>query len=40
MLTLRRIVIEVDGGYRVADGEHTLLAYYANAIAPLVEAAP
>ena len=37
MLTLRRIVIEVDGLYRVADGEHAVLAYYANAIAPLVE---
>ena len=40
LLILRRIVIEEAGGYRVAEGECTLLAYYANAIAALVEAAP
>jgi glycerol-3-phosphate O-acyltransferase len=37
MLTLRHVVTERDGLYAVADGEHTLLAYYANAIAPLVD---
>ena len=35
MLTLRRIVIEEDGLYRAADGEHDVLAYYANAVAHL-----
>ena len=38
MLTLRHIVREQDGLYFVAQGERELLAYYANAIAPLVDA--
>ena len=40
MLTLRHIVIEQDGLYRAAPEEQALLEYYANAIAPLVEALP
>ena len=38
MLTLRRIVREQDGLFVAVDDERALLAYYANAIAPLVEA--
>jgi glycerol-3-phosphate O-acyltransferase len=38
MLTLRNIVREQTGLYGVAEGEQPLIAYYANAIAPLVEA--
>jgi glycerol-3-phosphate O-acyltransferase len=38
MLTLRNIVREDNGLYRVADGERPLIDYYANAIAPLVDA--
>ena len=38
MLTLRHIVIERDGLYSVAENERALLEYYANAIAPLVDA--
>jgi glycerol-3-phosphate O-acyltransferase len=37
MLTLRHIVVEREGLYSVAEQERTLLEYYANAIAPLVE---
>ena len=40
MLISRRIVIEEDAGYRVVEGERRILSHYANAIAPLVEAAP
>jgi glycerol-3-phosphate O-acyltransferase len=40
MLTLRRIVVEQDGHYRIADGERPLVGYYANAIAHLVDAKP
>ncbi len=40
MLTLRNIVREQDGLYRVVAGERLLLEYYANAIAPLVDALP
>jgi len=36
MLTLRRVVIEDDGVYRASPDERALLAYYANAIEPLV----
>jgi len=39
MLLLRRIVEEEDGLYRANSGESALLAYYANAIEPLVAAA-
>jgi len=39
MLLLRRIVTEQDGLYRASAGEDALLAYYANAIEPLVAAA-
>ena len=39
MLLLRRIVSEQDGLYRACPEEATLLAYYANAIEPLVVAA-
>lgn len=39
MLLLRRIVVEQDGLYRASPGEGALLAYYANAIEPLVAAA-
>ncbi len=35
MLTRRRIVLETDGLYRVAEGEEGLLAFYANSIAHL-----
>ena len=38
MLTLRRIVLERDGLFIAMEGECALLEYYANAIAPLVEA--
>jgi glycerol-3-phosphate O-acyltransferase len=38
MLTLRHIVVEREGLYCVADGEWPLVEYYANAIAPIVEA--
>ncbi|HTE13692.1 MAG TPA: 1-acyl-sn-glycerol-3-phosphate acyltransferase [Burkholderiales bacterium] len=38
MLTLRHIVRERDGLYSVAESERPLLEYYANAIAPLVDA--
>jgi glycerol-3-phosphate O-acyltransferase len=38
MLTLRNIVREQAGLYQVAEGEQQLIEYYANAIAPLVEA--
>ena len=37
MLTLRHIVRDEDGLYRVATSERPLLEYYANAIAPLVD---
>lgn len=40
MLTLRHIVHEKDGLYFVTESERPLLEYYANAIAPLVEALP
>lgn len=39
MLLLRRIVVEADGLYRASPAEAALLAYYANAIEPLVVAA-
>ena len=39
MLTLRRIVLEENGGYRAAPDSGAILAYYANAIEPLVAAA-
>ena len=39
MLLLRHIVVEADGLYRVSPAEAALLAYYANAIEPLVAAA-
>jgi len=39
MLLLRRIVVESDGLYRASPAETALLAYYANAIEPLVAAA-
>jgi len=39
MLLLRRIVVEEDGLYRAIPAEAALLAYYANAIGPLVAAA-
>lgn len=39
MLLLRRIVVEQDGLYRASPEEGALLAYYANAIEPLVAAA-
>jgi glycerol-3-phosphate O-acyltransferase len=39
MLLLRRIVVEEEGVYRASPGEAALLAYYANAIDPLVAAA-
>jgi glycerol-3-phosphate O-acyltransferase len=39
MLTLRRIVNEQDGLYRANPDDQALLAYYANAIEPLVSAA-
>jgi glycerol-3-phosphate O-acyltransferase len=35
MLTLRRLLDEDDGRYRVKDSERRLLTYYANAIEPL-----
>jgi glycerol-3-phosphate O-acyltransferase len=38
MLTLRHIVREHDGLFYVVESERNLLAYYANAIAPLVDA--
>ena len=40
MLLLRRAVGEWEGVYRAAPGERPLLAYYANAIAPLLETGP
>ena len=39
MLLLRRIVVEENGLYRASPDEGALLAYYANAIEPLVTAA-
>ena len=39
MLLLRRIVVEQDGLYRASPKDMALLAYYANAIEPLVAAA-
>jgi glycerol-3-phosphate O-acyltransferase len=39
MLLLRHIVAEADGLYRASPEEAALLAYYANAIEPLVAAA-
>jgi glycerol-3-phosphate O-acyltransferase len=39
MLLLRRIVVEENGLYRASPDERALLAYYANAIEPLVTAA-
>ncbi len=36
MLLLRRMVVEEEGVYRAAPGEQALLAYYANAIEPLL----
>ena len=38
MLTLRHIVCERDGLFFMVEGERQLLEYYANAIAPLVDA--
>ena len=38
MLTLRHIVREQDGLFMAVEGERALLAYYANAIAPQVDA--
>ena len=38
MLTLRHIVCERDGFFFMVEGERQLLEYYANAIAPLVDA--
>jgi glycerol-3-phosphate O-acyltransferase len=35
MLLLRRLILEADDQYRANPAERTLLAYYANAIAPL-----
>jgi glycerol-3-phosphate O-acyltransferase len=40
MLTLRRLVLENEGLFVAAAGEQPLLAYYANAIAHLLDAAP
>jgi glycerol-3-phosphate O-acyltransferase len=40
MLTLRHLVCERDGLYSAVESEQALLAYYANAIAPLVDALP
>jgi glycerol-3-phosphate O-acyltransferase len=40
MLTLRHIVRERDGLYSVVESDRPLLEYYANAIAPLVDALP
>ena len=37
MLLLRRIVVEQDGLYGADPGERALLAYYANAIEPLLD---
>jgi len=37
MLTLRRLVEEVDGAYRIRPGELAVLQYYANSIAHLVD---
>jgi hypothetical protein len=39
MLTLRRIVEEDEGAYRANPADRAVLAYYANAIEPLVTAA-
>jgi len=36
MLLLRRVVVEEEGVYRTVPGEQALLAYYANAIEPLL----
>ena len=38
MLILRRLVVEQDGLYRIADGERPLVDYYANSIAHLLPA--
>jgi glycerol-3-phosphate O-acyltransferase len=38
MLTLRRVVSEQDGLFVAVEDQRALLAYYANAIAPLVDA--
>ncbi len=38
MLTLRHIVVEREGSFFASEDERVLLEYYANAIAPLVEA--
>jgi glycerol-3-phosphate O-acyltransferase len=38
MLTLRHLVVEVDGNYRADPDERVLLQYYANAIAHLFKA--
>jgi hypothetical protein len=38
MLTLRHIVREQEGLFYVVESERNLLEYYANAIAPLVDA--
>ena len=35
MLTLRRIVVEAEGGLAIAPGQAEIVAYYANAIAHL-----
>jgi glycerol-3-phosphate O-acyltransferase len=40
MLTLRHLVVEKDGLYSVAEGEHPMLQYYANAIAHYFEREP
>ena len=36
-LTLRRMLLETDGLYRLAKKERPLIETYANAIAPMVE---
>ena len=38
MLTLRRVVSEHNGLFVAVEDQRALLAYYANAIAPLVDA--
>ncbi len=40
MLSLRHLVVEQDGLYRIADGEQPLVDYYANSIAHLLQTAP
>ena len=40
MLTLRHLVVEQDGLYRIEDGERPMVDYYANSIAHLMKASP